>query len=242
MSSQAALPLSTDDAFDVEIGIDEAGRGPILGPMVLCCVALDGRGAQALAGLGVTDSKCFGAGERAHKARSELARRIEDVALHVGLSVVEVAEIDAHTLRGELNVLEREHAARLLSAVPGGGQDGQRRVIADGARVFGPLRSRFPGLLAKDRAELEHVAVAAASILAKVARDEAWFRICETYREEFGELLVGFAGGGYLNDATRRFLRAYVTRYGCLPREARTSWTCSFLDDLLPAQRGLSLF
>jgi ribonuclease HII len=241
VNSRRAPDIAPDDDADehsgVEIGIDEAGRGPILGPMVLCCVALDGRGEKNLAERGVTDSKCFGAGERAHKARAELARAIEGEALHIGLAVVEVSEIDAHTMRGELNVLEREHAARLLTAAPVSG-----RVVADGARVFGPLRSRFPRLLAKDRAELEHVAVAAASIVAKVARDEAWFRICEAYRAEFGELLVGFAGGGYLNDATRRFLRAYVTRYGCLPREARTSWTCTFLDDLLPAQRGLSLF
>ncbi|HEX7598918.1 MAG TPA: hypothetical protein VF518_11930, partial [Polyangia bacterium] len=45
---------------DLVLGVDEAGRGPALGPMVLAAVALDGKGATLLARHGVRDSKAFG--------------------------------------------------------------------------------------------------------------------------------------------------------------------------------------
>jgi ribonuclease HII len=50
------------------LGIDEAGRGPVLGPMVMACVAVRPRRAASLTRAGVTDSKAF-AGEGAHEAR-----------------------------------------------------------------------------------------------------------------------------------------------------------------------------
>ena len=93
-------------------------------------------------------------------------------------------------------------------------------VICDGARMFAPLRSCFPRLRAVDDGESAHVAVAAASIVAKDARDRAFAVIAERYEEQFGPV----RGGGYLNAATRRFLEAYEARHGRLPPEARRSW------------------
>jgi ribonuclease HII len=212
---------------ELELGIDEAGRGPILGPMVMACVALDKEAAAELFALGVTDSKRFGAGPRAHAARQALCAPIRTHASHVGVSIIEVAEINARP--GQLNHLEREHAARLISTAPAA-----RSIVADGLRMFRPLRARFPALVALDRAELAHVSVAAASLIAKVRRDELWQEICGRYRDEFGELLDGFAGGGYCNATTRRFLRAYCTRYRQLPPEGRRGWTWDFVADLLP--------
>lgn len=212
------------------LGIDEAGRGPILGPLVMACVALDKAAAAALVELGVADSKSFGAGPRAHTARQALCVAIEKHAKHIGVSVIEVEEINRRP--GELNVLEREHAARLITGAPEA-----RSIVADGARMFRPLGSRFPQLRALDRAETSHVEVAAASLIAKVRRDELWLAICRHYASEFGDLLdltVGHAGGGYCNAATRRFLRAYCSRYRRLPPEGRTGWPWDFVADLIP--------
>jgi ribonuclease HII len=210
------------------LGIDEAGRGPILGPMVVAVVGLQPAAGQALRELGVADSKSFGAGERAHAARQRLCAAIHERASYVGVAVIEAAEIDARP--GELNQLEREHAERLLWAAPPA-----KSIVADGARLFLPLRARFPQLVAIDRAEQAEVAVAAASMVAKVRRDELWLAICDRYRPEFGELLSGHAGGGYPNPATKRFLRAYCQRYRQLPPEGRRSWPWDFVADLLPA-------
>jgi ribonuclease HII len=221
------------DLSSLDLGVDEAGRGPILGPMVLACVALDAKATAALTALGVADSKSFGAGERAHAARVALCEPIHRHAAHIGVAVVAVAEIDARASCGQLNHLEREHAERLIAAAPPAA-----RIIADGARLFSPLRTRFPHLLAMDRAESQNVAVAAASLIAKVRRDELWLAICQRYRAEFGEHLDGHAGGGYPNAATRRFLRAYCARYRRPPPEGRRSWPWAFAADLIDGNGG----
>lgn len=214
-------------ATELVLGIDEAGRGPILGPMVLACVALSADAAAALLALGVTDSKKFGAGPRAHAARQALILPIYEHATHVSVSVVEVSEIDARA--GQLNHVEREHAARLI-----GGAPTVRFIFADGKNLFGPLKQDFPHLVAVDRAEEAHVAVAAASLIAKVRRDELWLEICRRYQPEFAEEFAeGHAGGGYCNPATKRFLRAYCTRYRRLPPEGRRSWPWDFVADLM---------
>lgn len=210
------------------IGVDEAGRGPILGPMALAVVAVDDQAVAALTRLGVQDSKRFGSGARAQALRGELAAAIQEIVLEDRCVLVTVPAIDARTLRGELNHLEREVALDLLGSIDAAADD---RIICDGARLFAPLRRRYAGLEAVDRGEAAHVAVAAASILAKHARDQAFAAIAARYEGEFGAL----AGGGYLNPPTRRFLDAYVARYGELPPEARRSWGAPKTKDEAPA-------
>src|SRR5690242_253167 len=90
------------------LGIDEAGRGPAVGPMVMAAVAIDSRAAAALSRKGLTDSKTYGAGEDAHAIRCDLAVEVRARALFVETIVVEHSEIDERVCRNELNVLERE--------------------------------------------------------------------------------------------------------------------------------------
>src|SRR5215468_1122409 len=100
------------------LGIDEAGRGPILGPMVMACVALRPRKASALTRAGVTDSKKF-AGENAHAARLELVPRILDCADHAAVVIVDVADIDRACRENGLNRLEQARASILIERAPG---------------------------------------------------------------------------------------------------------------------------
>lgn len=215
----------------VTMGLDEAGRGPAIGPMVLSVVALSTRAATALTRAGLTDSKAFGAGPEAHRRRLELAALVRQHASFVAAECVEPAEIDQRVARGQLNHLEREVAQRLLESGPA-----VDRIIADGHRLFAPLAQRFPALSALDRAEERHAAVAAASVIAKTLRDERYAEICARYEPEFGPI----GGGGYVNDATRRFLRAYAERYRRLPDEARRSWPHPYLADLLEPEVAAS--
>jgi ribonuclease HII len=206
------------------LGVDEAGRGPVLGPMVMAAVAVSGRKAGALSRIGVRDSKAFGAGEDAQAARAALVPRIRALAEAVAVAVIDVDDIDRAVRRGDLNRLERERAQRLIRACPE-----VRHVLCDGARLFGPLAATIPHLEALDRGESAHVAIAAASIVAKVRRDELFACIAARYRREFGPL----QGGGYCNAGSRTFLRAYVERYRRLPPEARRTWPHATLADLL---------
>jgi len=226
MLREVPPPRSPNEASDLVLGLDEAGRGPILGPMVMAAVALRPSRAAALTRAGVMDSKRFGAGPEAHAARAALLPRILEAAAWWEVCVIDVAEVDRFTRRGHLNRLEQQRAAGFIRSAPP-----VRRVVCDGARLFAPLRALHPRLDALDHGEEQHVAVAAASVLAKVRRDELFHKISARYRPEFGPI----RGGGYMNDATRAFLRAYIERRASLPPEGRRSWPWTFADDLLGA-------
>jgi ribonuclease HII len=207
----------------VVLGIDEAGRGPVLGPLVVAAVALRPQRAAALRRYGVRDSKAFGAGPEARARRAELAGRVRRLAEGVVVEVLDHAEIDVYTSRGLLNELERRAARSLIARSPRAS-----RIVADGVQVFGPLRGDYAHLEAFDGGESAHVAVAAASIVAKDLRDTLFAAIAARYAEEFGEL----RGGGYVNAGTAEFLRRYHERYCCLPPETRRSWEWSVLLEL----------
>ena len=71
------------------LGIDEAGRGPSIGPMVMAAVALDSRAAAVLTRKGLRDSKAYGAGDDAHAIRCDLAAEIRARAKFVATIEVE---------------------------------------------------------------------------------------------------------------------------------------------------------
>ena len=213
------------------LGIDEAGRGPTIGPMVMAAVAIDSKCAASLTRKGLCDSKAFGAGDDAHAVRKELADEIRARAVFVMTVEVEVDEIDKRVIKNELNALEREVATRLIDAAPT-----VDKIIADGKRMFSQLTVRYPQFVSMDRAEEAHAAVAAASVVAKVLRDERFNAIKQRYEPELGPI----TGGGYSNEATRKWVRAYVEKYGRLPEEARLSWPYPFVADLLGTVRPLT--
>lgn len=209
------------------LGIDEAGRGPSIGPMVMAAVAIDSRTAAVLTRKGLRDSKAYGAGDDAHAIRCDLAAEIRSRAVFVATIEVEHSEIDERVCRGELNVLEREKAITLIEAAPA-----CDRIIADGKRMFAALGARFENFESCDRAEEEHAAVAAASVVAKALRDSRFDQIRRRYEDDCGPI----TGGGYANAATRRWVRAYVEKYRRLPEEARRSWPFPFVEDLIGDQ------
>jgi ribonuclease HII len=226
------------------LGIDEAGRGPSIGPLVLAAVALDAPAARRLTRAGVMDSKRFGSGDEAHARRCELHELIRRHATFVDVEICSVEAVDAYVAVGGLNELERQRADRLIARAPVCG-----RIIADGRRLFAAMRARHPQLEARDRAESLHVSVAAASVAAKVRRDELFAAIAARYAEALGPI----TGGGYANAATRSFVKRYVRAYGVLPPEARRSWPWKGLrlppdalalrpTDEAPAQAQLNLF
>src|SRR3954451_8806010 len=144
------------------LGIDEAGRGPAIAPMVMAAVAIDSRTAASLTRKGLRDSKAYGAGDDAHAIRKDLAAEIRIRAKFVMTIEVEHHEIDQRVCRGELNVLERELATKLIDQAPV-----CDKIIADGKRMFAALGQKYAQFVSVDHAEDHHAAVAAASVVAK---------------------------------------------------------------------------
>jgi len=209
------LSQAVQSESQLVLGIDEAGRGPALGPLVLAAVALEPAQSRRLSRAGVVDSKAYGAGDKARRKRLALARLVHEVATFVGYEICDVAEVDAWVVRGGLNDLERERASRLIERAPPA-----KRIVADGKRLFAALGAAHPQLEARDKGESVHVSVAAASLCAKVRRDALVDCIAARYESSYGEL----RGGGYVNAGTRAFTQAYVADWGALPPEARHSW------------------
>jgi ribonuclease HII len=197
------------------MGIDEAGRGPVLGPLVVCGVVFAEGDRAALARLGLKDSKAYGAGTAARQARKQLAAEIRALAVGVALRTADPAEIDRWVAQGALNHLERKLARSIIEELPAAS-----RIVADGARIFGSLRTAFPQLVAQNRADAQHPEVAAASIVAKDARDDALAALLAPHEEAFGPI----NGGGYPNAATAAFLAAYFAARRELPPGVRRSW------------------
>lgn len=140
-------------AGETVAGIDEAGRGPLAGPVVAAVVVL--AGGQAIAG--VRDSKQLTAAQRA-----EAALRIRAEAREWALGEASREEIDELNILGA-TLLAMQRAFAGLSGVPG-------RIEVDGNRApaFAGYGGAVEAVVEGDR--LRH-AIAAASILAKVHRD-----------------------------------------------------------------------
>ncbi len=206
------------------LGIDEAGRGPALGQMVLAAVLLDSAGARHLTRAGLADSKSYGSGKKAKATRLRLAKEVEKYALFVSVQVVDVAEVDRRVHLSELNLLEREVADKMISAAPLAD-----RIVADGERLFKGLQSKYPHLEAVNNGESAHASVAAASVIAKTRRDELFALMQVRYSSDIGP----FEGGGYVNATTKKFLADYAQKHATLPPEARRSWPYLYLDDIL---------
>lgn len=135
-------------------GVDEAGRGPLAGPVVAAAVILDRRRPI----LGLADSK-----KLSPKRRAELAAQIRARALSLGIGMADVVEIDQfNILRATLLAMRR--AVERLDPAPG-------RVLVDGNSA--PLLDLPTETIV--RGDASEPAISAASILAKTVRDE-WMR------------------------------------------------------------------
>lgn len=141
-------------------GVDEAGRGPLAGPVYAAAVILDPRAPVA----GLADSKALSASRR-----EELAAQIRARSLAWSIAWATVSEIDElNILRASLLAMRR--AVEQLSVAPG-------EVLVDG--------NHCPSLdypaKAIVRGDSKIAAISAASILAKTARDAEMLRLHQLY-------------------------------------------------------------
>lgn len=164
-------------------GVDEAGRGPLAGPVVAAAVVLDP--ARPIAGL--ADSKQLSANRRA-----VLAVEIRSRALAFGIAAATPAEIDTHNIL-QASLLAMRRAVAQLALTP-------QQVLVDGNRcpqLPMPVQAIIKG-------DSRVPAISAASILAKVHRDE----LMRALDQEFPD--YGFAvHKGYPTAAHLQALHVY---------------------------------
>jgi ribonuclease HII len=189
-------------------GIDEAGRGAALGPMVVAIFAIDEDRIWELRRIGVRDSKAL-----TRSARERIFERLMNLDAKRSYRKVEPSEIDAAVRsrggRG-LNALEVEVFRELIEEVR------PQLVYIDSpyrnAKRVHELIGEVKGVrvVCEVRADAKYEVVSAASIVAKVIRDRSV--------SEIG------AGSGYPSDPrTRRYLREVAIR-GEVPPHVRRSW------------------
>jgi ribonuclease HII len=195
------------------LGLDEAGRGSLVGPLVVGGFCISADRLDALVASGAKDSKALtpGARERVFAALAPLGSR--DVV------VLSPRKIDRSVQRGRLNDLEAEAFARLIRehapdvAYVDACDPNERRFGRTVARLCGGSTR----VVARHHADRDFPVVGAASIVAKVRRDRALARL----RGRLGEGL----GSGYPSDAqTIAFVREFLADGREAPTWMRRSW------------------
>ena len=191
-------------------GVDEAGKGPVLGPMVVAAVSCSNP--QDLADIGVMDSK-----DLSPKRREALFAIIKE---RFPYTVVIRTAADIDELRQEMTMNEitaRAHAEVVRTL-------GCTEAYLDACDVNEERYARTVGgyigypcqITARHKADRTFPVVSAASIVAKVIRDG----LVRELEKEYGHI-----GSGYPADpVTIGFLKEYIKTHGRPPFIARTSW------------------
>jgi ribonuclease HII len=220
------------------VGIDEAGRGPVIGPLVIC--ALFAQDTKGLKDAGVKDSKRLDPSER---------ERIYDLISGLPRSVIIIPAESIDSARDHMSLNDLEvygFASTLVSLAEGSprlhpripqdctmevkGRSPPCKVWMDAAdvdesRFTERVRlesanmgiSPFFNLEGHHKADSTYLEVSGASIVAKVRRDA----LVESISEDIGEDV----GSGYPGDpVTIVFLERYVKETGSLPPHTRKSW------------------
>lgn len=198
-------------------GVDDAGRGPVIGPLVIAGVLVDESGLQKLIQLGVRDSKTL-----TPRRREEMYEEILRIAKDHRVIKISPSEIDHVVETGKkLNRLNRLEARAMASII--------RELKPDIAYVDASdvqperfkqhILEEIPfkvKVVSEHKADKTYPVVSAASIVAKVERDREIMKLKQKY---------GDFGSGYAADPkTINFLKTWIETYGSYPDFVRKSW------------------
>jgi ribonuclease HII len=192
------------------LGIDDAGRGPVIGPMILAGVLIDDETRKNLRSLGVNDSK-----KLTQKRRELLEKEIISQAKGYFVIATYPDEIEKQNKEGvKLNEVEAIQAAKIIDEL--NKSKTRIKVFIDCPSTSlikwaEYLKTKVTTLSnleisCEHKADANHVCVSAASILAKCERE----REMDKLREEYGSEI----GSGYTSDPlTRKFLEKFAVKY-----------------------------
>jgi len=192
-------------------GVDDAGRGSMLGPLVIAGISLDKTKIRKLSALGVKDSKKLTA-----KTREELYKKIISLVDNYYVAKISPKSIDHSVKKHGLNKLEAKYMAKVISKL------NPDTSFVDSCDVnpkrFGKEISRLSNnnkIRSFHHADSRFVVVSAASIIAKVTRDKAISRLRKDHD----------LGSGYPSDRkTINFVKKYYKTQKIMPTFVRKSW------------------
>jgi len=198
-------------------GVDEAGRGCVIGPLVIAGVLIKEENLHVLRQLGVKDSKLLSPKKREALA-AEIARLAEkhhvvkllpseiDRAVESGRKLHKLNRLEAQTMSQVINVLKPDEAYVDAADTL---EERFKHHIQEGLTVKAKITSRH-------KADKIYAVVSAASIIAKVERDKEIAALKEAY---------GNFGSGYLTDQkTMLFLKKWLQTHADYPSCVRQSW------------------
>ena len=203
-------------------GVDEAGKGPVIGPLVIAAVKVNN--AKDIENLGFKDSK-----QLTPKRRKELAELIKN-KFYYAVEIIEPEIVDEYRRQNKLNQLNREAFERLISKL------NPKVAYVDAADVNedrfgneikkGLTNQNDTDIISMHKADAKIAVVAAASIIAK-----------ETREKEIGRMKhrIGDFGSGYPSDKkTITFLKSFYADNGKWPEGTRKCWKS--LDRIRPVK------
>lgn len=198
-------------------GVDDAGRGPVIGPLVIAGVMIEEGKLERLKTLGVKDSK-----QLLPSARTRLSKEIPGIVDDYHVLEIGAEELDRIVNRApkfqRLNLLEAKVMAQVIEKLRpelAYVDSSDTRTERFKNNILDCL-SFTPRIVSEHKADINYPVVSAASIMAKVHRDS---RI-EEIKMEYGEV-----GSGYAHDVvTIKFLRDYYSNHGDFPPIVRRSW------------------
>jgi len=192
-------------------GIDDAGRGPMLGPLVIAGISIEKKNIKKLSALGVKDSK-----KLTPKTREHLYKKIIKIVDNYYIAKIPPRSIDASVKKHCLNGLEAKYMAKVVSKL------NPDVSYVDSCDVnptrFGKEISNLSDnhkIKSYHRADSRFVVVSAASILAKVTRDRAIMKLRKDHN----------LGSGYPSDSvTVKFVTKFYKKNHQMPSFVRKSW------------------
>jgi ribonuclease HII len=199
-------------------GADEAGRGAVIGPMVLAGVSVDSKDSKKLKAIGIKDSK-----ELTPKKREELFKQIESIAKDIVVVKVSACKISSFKAKGiNLDKVEAMKIAEIISMID------VDKIYIDSIeqnsekfekmiREFLPEDKKNVKLVVKNYLDESVPVVSAASIIAKVERDREIEEIKKQVNFDFG---VGYSH----DERTRAFIEKILQTEEQPPSYLRIHW------------------
>ena len=179
--------------FNNIAGVDEVGRGPLIGPVVTACVVLPHNFKLE----GLTDSK-----KLSEKKRNEFCEYIKQNALAYSIGVVGPEEID------EINIYQASKKAMLLAI-----EDIRKKINVDYILTDAmPLELDIPSLSIV-KGDLKSITISAASVIAKVTRDNMMYELDKKYPQ--------YKFGSHKGYPTKKHIEA-INKYGLIEGYRKT--------------------